>query len=450
MGQKLLAYLFYGFLVLMVIAALFLLKYQLEQKNIKQQQIDSRANVVSRVTTETTEQNTKQKSAPKKTTQSTAISPANSQPDPESTQSSLTYLAVYRQWQNAQACKPFFQHWQQFGIQADPTDMVRPAQKFYGMPDYLPNEKQPLVGAQRTTLNHWQKICHELVRDYGIFTDDNTANATLTNNIADSIEHLLLNKSPKTAKEQALHSTRNIAALWQNSFNHLERVLAGTNSLSADEIISIEDELDQLSRRKGALNAQFSNDLSDDEVDAIFTELASISDHETALAEQLNDQKLIDKEALTQAVNTFQSHDQKLNQSLHSRDADVFFEALHTIEGLYSYDLTILGFSRYRYNKADSYRITPDQMVLAYSEWQNSHLQDDALRYATHLYLCDLGWDCSSNSALMMQYCLRHYYTYPDACGVDVTRFYQQYLISTNRMIDVLNFKAILQDLYHD
>ncbi len=447
MGQKLLAY---GFLALVVIAAIILLKYQLDHKDIKQQQVNNHPNVVTQMDRETTTKISVEKSTDKKLTQNATSDTAELQLNTELSDNPLTYLDVYHQLQNAKACEPFFDQWQRDNIETDMTHIVRPTQKFYGMPDYLPNEKQPMTGGQNVLLKQWQQKCRILWDTYGTFDTRDKLNATVINDIPDAIKRHLLIISPKTTKEITLKNTQIITVQWQESFNNLEEVLVGDNSLPEEDIVVIEANLDQLRIHIGGLNARFTSDLSDDESRAIVEEINTNYAQKEELETLLKNQKVINEDALAQAVSNFQSYDQKLNQSLHSQYADVFFEALQAIEGWTKYNLTKLGFTYKRNSNADNYRITLDQMVLEHSEWQSPLLHSNDLRYATHLYLCDLGWDCGSDSAIMMYYCLRNLYTLPEACGLDVRTFYKEHLISPNRLPDVLTFKAILKDLYNE
>ena len=452
MSQKLLAYLFYGFLVLMVVAALFLLKYQLDQKDVKQQQIDSRANLVSRLDSEAIVKPALQQQANQVNSQTTISQQLESQPTQESADQPLTYLQVYRQLQKVQACQPYFRKWQAEGIKADLTNIVRPATRLFGAPDYLPTEPQPISAGQQTMLNQWQAICLNLWHEYGVFSLERTDLPTLVNDISTDIERFLNTLPTKTAKEIAIKNARKIAVQWQQSYKNLEQTLVGEDSVDEAQLLAWREEIERLKTLRTQISKEFRtiDNPSDEETNNMIEQQMELYEQITAIEKQITAQKAVNKDALAQAETAFESQNQALNKLLYGRDGDVFFEALRTLEGQQSNRITTIGFNYNRFGKANSYRVSPDQMVLENSQWQSTHTQSNTLKYAAHLYLCDIGWDCSSESIIMLQYCLFDVYTHPDACGLDLRTFYQRHLISTNHMMDIRYFKNIYTDLFYE
>jgi hypothetical protein len=49
-----------------------------------------------------------------------------------------------------------------------------------------------------------------------------------------------------------------------------------------------------------------------------------------------------------------------------------------------------------------------------------------------------------------MSYCLFGIYSYPAACGQSLPAFLQNHLISPNRWQDVMHFKNLYKELYHE
>ena len=167
MNQKLLARLFYGFLVFMVIVALFLLNYQVKQ-NKKREQTGNNINVVSRVDDADIEKTAQIAKQPIINVSSMDVKTQLVKDDTPVT-ASVSYLDVYRQLQTAQACRSFFEFWQRKGLDADITSMVRPPLKLYGDANYLSNEKAPLAAGQTEALKSWVYKCHQLWQAYGEF-----------------------------------------------------------------------------------------------------------------------------------------------------------------------------------------------------------------------------------------------------------------------------------------
>lgn len=454
MGQKLLAYLFYGFLVLMVIAALFLLKYQLGQKAVKQQQIDSRANVVSRMETESTVLLPNQKQTDKSLAQAKFSEKPENRLTKENANQPLTYLQFYRQLQQAQACQPLFKKWQAEGIKTDLQDIVRPAIRFYGEPDYLPNEPQPITGGQQTMLNQWQTICLNLWHDYGIFSLEQTNLPTLTNDITADIERLLNTLPTKTAKETAIKHVLKTARKWQQSFNQLTLAFEGEDSVDEAQLMAWNDEIQRLKTQRIEVSQEFRtiDNPSEEDINNITDQQTILYEQIRAIEKQIKAQKVVNKDTFAQAESAFESQNQALNKLLYSHDGDVFYEVLRTLEDHRDAgaSITSTGLSYTSSYKANSYRISPGQMVLEHSKWHTSFTQFNTLKFATHLYLCDLGWDCGADSVMMLRYCLLDMHSYAEACGLDVRTFYQQHLISANHMTDVEHFKNLYTDLFYE
>lgn len=448
MGQKLLAYLFYGFLVLMVIAALILLKYQLDQKDVKQQQIDSRANVVSRVDTEST-QTEHQKSTieqpDKKLISTTEETKKASQNDIEQ----LSYLDIYYQLKDAKTCQPIFYQWQTKGMQADLTTLVGSSYRYYDSPDYGDNEKPAITAEQQTLLKQWHDKCLALWQTYGDFDVKNKDQPTLISGITESIEHRLNNTATQTPHEIELKNVIKISLQWQQSYKALEQVLEGEDSLSELEMTDINNQINQLESQQNQLLFDLPDPAETDEsIDqATITEISHINKELRRLQNLRQEQKVINPELAQQHRNTFAAIDQQLFSYFNTSYGEVFYEALITVVGFENGRYIGSGYSRG--GEAKNQRITPVDMVLEANNISATRWYSEPLNAATHLYLCDLGMRCGSDSPLMFDYCLQDYQVFPDACGLSIRDFYKNHFISPNQWQDVQTFKNSYEDLFH-
>lgn len=450
MGQKLLAYLFYGFLVLMVIAAIILLKYQLDHKEIKQQQIESRANVVSRVDQseqhkpeyqpEASKSDGDSQSSRQQTVEKSHTNPSDNQ---------LSYLELYHQLKTAETCQPIFSHWLTQGLKADLSEIVTGPFRYYGNPFYSYNDKPPLTTGQQNLLQHWQQTCLNLWHTYGGTRSKSDDDPLTLPDISLAIEQRLNKTAAKTPREIKLKEVLKASNLWQQRYHDLEQALQGEDSLSEQELVDINHQIDQLKQQQQQLYLSINDDsTNNDDInhDAIIEELNLIDKTITELYDLLQQQKVINQEHVLQQQEHFNNADEHLFRFFYTNFGEVFYEAL----------TTIVGHNRVRYlgsgyslgGKAADLRITPVNMVLEANNRSRQPWYTESLNSATVLYLCDLGFDCSANSPLMFHFCLTDYPNYPDNCGLHVRDFYQRYFISPNQWSDVMTFKHSFEELF--
>lgn len=451
MNPKKLAMIFYGFIAAMLVLALILFNFQ--QRPAEKQHLSEKANVISRVDTfKSTETQSK---TPHKVVDLKSIqekSPKLETVDSDS--NSLTYLAVYQQLQTARVCKYFYRIWRQNSLEIDMSNSVGRPLYIYGETVYPGTEKVPLTPEQNDSLEHWVAQCYQLWQDYGVFDKEKT-NAIPLNDITEAISTKLLSITPRTGKEQKLKNTRQLAEQWTVSYQTLEKAYEGDDSLEPTAAQALYDELTALQEldeevKNQWFDAQRNNQPDSESLrDQHFDLLRQIK----ALENRIKEQKKINPDKLEQAILNFQSFDQAMNQTLRTKDADVFFEVVYTYNGKRAFVFNYLGFEHHStYSKpADKHRITPDQLVFESSGRINSSMNHGELRYAYHLYLCELGWDCGPQSPIVMNYCLIGIFgSYPDACGKDLFEFYREHLISPNRWQDVMVFKSLYKELFYE
>ena len=423
------------------------------QQNKQRQETKPVINVVTQVEADTTESNNrpaKQKIINLATIE-TGMHTEDSQASTAAT--ALSYLDIYQQLQAAKACSPFYQFWRRSGLEADLTALVRPPVKLYGQADYLPGEQAPLTTGQTETLVYWVKRCHGLWSDYGVFNaaDNNTIPI---NDITDTLSKKLLTTVPQSKKAMAIKKTRQLATQWQQSFAQLEATLAGEDSSHLSDLQLIHDEIEQLKQLREELRLQWLEARDSDEslAQSLKQQRIDLLQQIDQYENEINDQKVVNQEALQQVVADFERHDQSLNQSLYTDVAEVFYEALITFEGDSLYGFNHFGFAYHSDSTqpANQYRITPDQLVFEVSGRHNRLQHSFVLRYTAQLFLCDLGFDCAARSPIMMHYCLFGMQAYPAACGKNLKVFFQHDLISPNRLQDVLLFKKYYQDLFDE
>jgi uncharacterized protein YdbL (DUF1318 family) len=456
MNPKKLAIMFYGFIGAVVLLALYLLYFQ--QQQAKKQQASNAANVISQVETTAPEKN-QQKSPPKIINLQSIQDKRDQQAKEVIDTDKLSYLEIYRQLQTARACKFFYRDWRKRGLDADITTRVsRPVYK-YGQQVYSGTEQVPLTTGQQDTLEYWVMQCHQLWLDYGVFdqvkSDANLLNEIPLNDVVDEINKKLYSITARTSKEQALKKVIQLSDQWTTSYQALERAYEGDDSLEPTAAQAMYDELASLQQLDEEVKNQWfaasRNNQPDAETlrDQHFDLLRQIK----ALENRIKEQKKVNPDKLEQAILNFQTLDQAMNQALKTQDADVFFEVVYTFNGRRAYLFSYLGYEHHStYSRpADKHRITPDQMVYAASDQLLSRINHGELRYAFHLYLCELGWDCGPQSPIVMSYCLiGPLQSYPDACGQDLPQFYHAQFISPNRWQDVMVFKSLYQELFYE
>lgn len=444
MGQKILAYLFYGFLILMVIVAIILLKYQLDHKDIKQQQIDSRANVVTQADSyeATTDSSSTLKESGKQ--KEPAIpEPKNKSLQPEE-QTPLSYLDIYHQLQDAKACQPVFLQWQSNGSKAELESLINLPYSYYDDPVYESDPKPPITTAQKQLLQQWKDQCLNLWRLYGNYTQDLQDNQFLTTAIIENIELRLNNTLPKTKREQAIKQVLKLTKQWQLRFTELEQALAGENSLTEAELADIHNQIEQLSNEQFQIinNSQTALNSSDftDQISRINQEISELNDI-------LTQQKVKNPDTIQQAKAAFEAIDQQLFKHFYTAYGEVFYEALTTMVG--HDNLRYLGSGLNTGGEADHQRITPVNMVLEANNLRTNPWHRETINSATLLYLCELGMDCSATSRLMIDFCLTGYPSYPTGCGLTVPEFLRQQLISPNQWPDVQRLKNSYREIFN-
>ena len=167
------------------------------------------------------------------------------------------------------------------------------------------------------------------------------------------------------------------------------------------------------------------------------TEVENINRELFRLNNLIKEQKVPNKDKIKQLTQEFNAIDQQLFQFFFTDFGEVFYQALTTSTG--HLRLRILG-SGYGRGNQDNQTTSPVNLVLEDNNLNKGHWHISSLKSATHLYMCDLGWDCSADSPLMLEFCLFGYPTYPDSCGLNAHDFYRDIYISPNQWPDVSNF----------
>ncbi len=445
MGQKILAYLFYGFLILMVIAALILLKYQLDHKDIKQQQIDIRANVVSHSEKDSkspTESNTREKTESEQSSENMPLKADQELRQEEA--GTLSYLDIYRQLNQAKTCQPIFLKWQSDGSKADLESLISKPYTYYGDPIYQLDQKPPITTAQKQLLQQWKDQCLNLWRLYGKYTTDLQDNQFLIAAIEENIELRLNSTLPETKREQAIKQVLKLTGQWRHRFTELEQALSGENSLTEAELADINSQIEQLSDEQFQIiadsqTAQNNSNLTD--------QIARINQEISELNDILMQQKVKNPDTIAQAKAAFESIDQQLFKQFYTPYGEVFYEALKTVVG--HDNLRYIGSGYSAGGQASYQRITPINMVMEANNLRTNPWHRETVSSATLLYLCELGMDCSANSQLMINFCLTGYPSYPTGCGLTVHEFLRQQLISPNQWTDVQSLKNSYQEIFN-
>jgi hypothetical protein len=449
MNHKKLKVMLYGLIATVVIIALYIVS---QQPQSKQQKSSGTANVISRFDVAETKNElttTPKKNINIKSTQEKSNSVVN----PEVPKDQLSYLDVYRQLQSARACQVFYKFWQQQGLEADVTKRVSRPHHFHGQQAYSGTEQLLLTTEQYETLEFWVSQCYQLWLDYGVFDGDKATTIPI-NDVKETIHNKLVSMVAKTPKERALKQTRRLINNWLASFTTLEDALDGEDSLDLTTAQILYDELVTLQTLDDEVKAQWFEAQANNHPNA-----GSFRDQHFDLLRQIRDlefrikeQKVVNHEKLNQAQLDFQGHDQAMNQAFRTKDGDVFFEIMYAMEGGKNPAFMYFGYKHQSNHgsPANLYSISPDQLVYEASGHESAVLHQWDLRYATHLYLCDLGWDCGPNSPIVMNYCLIGLGSYPDACGQSLPQFYQQQFLSPNHWQDVMVFKTLYQELFYE
>jgi len=441
---------FYGFLLVVVILAVFLLNYQIQQ-NKHRTEAKSGANLVSHVGDDF-------RDVDSHAVKQNIINVAPREMDfvvadgeAPTTVLTLSYLEIYQQLQTAKACHPFYDFWRRNGLAADSRKIVRPPVKLYGTAVYPPGEQVPLSAGQTAALTDWVKRCYGLWLDYGVFNQSDNQSIPI-NDISETLTKKLLATVPQSKKGRAIKQTRQLAAQWQRSFAQLETTLEGEDSINQAEIDAVHDEVEKLKQLREDLRLQWMDVRYSDEslAKSLLQQRNDLRQQIHQYEVELESQKVLNQDALNQVLAGYQIQDQKLNQALYSDVAEVFYEALTTLENQQVYWLSLIGFANHSITTQalNQYRITPDQLVYEASGWQNRWLHSSDLRYAAQWYLCDLGMDCGPQSPIVMHYCLLGFSSSPRACGQNLQSFFYNDLISPNRLQDVLQFKNHYQELF--
>ncbi|MFK8011988.1 MAG: hypothetical protein AB8B80_08115 [Marinicellaceae bacterium] len=452
MNSKKLARLFYAYIGVVVLIALFLLYFQQQQK--KKTQNMGNPNVVTK--NEDAEAYDKTDIGAQKVINiKTVISESNKEIVKTESDDTLSYFEVYQQLQSARACEVFYRFWREQGLSADVASRVSRPHYFYGQQVYSGDEQVPLSGGQVETLNYWVRQCYQLWADYGVFDNSKTASLPM-NDVREAITQKLLTIAPVTNKEKALKNTRRLAVQWTNSFEQLEAAYEGEDSLEATAARALYDELENLQTLDDEIKSQWfaaqrNNHPGEESLrDQHFDLLRQIR----ALEQRIKSQKVPNQEKLEAALVDFQSFDQVMNNNMKTEFGDVVFEIVYALSGRQAFLFQYLGFEHAKSygskTKASQHRITPDQLMYAASGFENPTLHQWDIRYAMHLHLCDLGWDCGPQSPIIMNYCLFGLGSYPDACGQELQSFYNQYYISPSRLPDVLRFKSVYIELFDE
>ncbi|GAA4812193.1 hypothetical protein GCM10011365_25120 [Marinicella pacifica] len=446
MGQKILAYLFYGFLILMVIAALILLKYQLDHKDIKQQQIDNRANVVthndsrtqSSDSTDNKQTTTEETAATNETAQHVEAGPIIEQTD------KLSYLDIYHHRNQAKTCQSIFLKWQSEGSKTDLTQIISTPYVYYGDPIYKLDQKPPGTTKQKELLQQLKEGCFGLWYLYGDDNPNLQNEQFLTTAILENIE-LRLNKTPaKTPREKDIKQVLNLSLQWQHRFTELKQALTGDNSLTDAELTNINNQIQQLRDQQ----IQIVDDLPTRELNSDSSrQINQINQEISELNDVLKQQKVKNPDTIQQAKAAFEAIDQQLFKHFYTAYGEVFYEALTTMVG--HDNLRYLGSGLNTGGEADHQRITPVNMVLEANNLRTNPWHRETINSATLLYLCELGMDCSATSRLMIDFCLTGYPSYPTGCGLTVPEFLRQQLISPNQWTDVQSLKNSYREIFN-
>jgi len=141
-------------------------------------------------------------------------------------------------------------------------------------------------------------------------------------------------------------------------------------------------------------------------------------------------------------------------QQLNPDHLDAFIEAMNALEFSESFNLQLNPeFAKFTLKDAVQYvpeYIAPSQVLYEVSPIREATHYNILALPAGHLFLCQIGADCSAESPLVMELCLGQHFQpiHAAACGQDLVSFYQQAFLSPNQKTDVETVLALMETYY--
>lgn len=351
----------------------------------------------------------------------------------------LNYLELYRQYQWAQLCQPYFGvktrfHTDKsllFDYSAHYLARINARKRQMGEPETTPE-------AQLKTLDAYMVACEQAGAIAKLFEDSyqiNEDNGHITP--VKLLLHVLQDMDAETAKEQGIKTQliiKNDIATKQAEIIALHQ---GENTWTDAQIAAQEEEI------KNVMSQVVANSQNTDESEELKRLLKT-------LMQQLASQKQKDKTAIHQSISQLEVLFAQANAALNSTDFDVFYLAKTTSEMQEDYSgLGVLWYDFFRKEYGVDYT-TPGERMLQLLGMSERHVLNQAAVPAGVLYLCALGEDCSADGMLMTSYCLGFggFKMTEAACGKDLVTFYNSGYVTPALMQDVQLIMELMEVEY--
>lgn len=347
-----------------------------------------------------------------------------------------SYLAIYRRLEWAVVCERYYNFLSRSKINVS-ADFVTEFTKSYHNQEEIINENDPRVVEG---LNRYKTQCESLKTKVFAYAQVDGADAKNTHTVKLELQTLLDTTSAKTEKEKRIKSHVVMVQSFNRAQNELQKSYQESVQSEAENVKVLQRQMISLSEEMLALEERFDSEEALAEYQALISEINHIDD-------QWVESYKGKGEAYQIALSNVLHQWVEIQAHLVGSDPDVF--KLTKMASEWAHDPTSLGISvsAYRSEMIPNLNTPGEQMMEAFGI-SSFALFSEAANPAAILYLCGLGYDCGSESALAAQLCLVHFKEVPAACEVSVQDFYLKHALSPNLLDDVLTLYQWMEDNY--
>ncbi len=346
-----------------------------------------------------------------------------------------SYLAIYRRLEWADVCQRYYR----FAVRAQKNAASDFVSSFIKN-DHHGNTVTAIDPRVESGLTRYQSRCETLKSAVFAYSQVDETELTYSNTVLLELQKLLDTTPTKTKKEKHLKSHVVMVQVFNQAQEELQKSYRESVAAESEKAEFLQRQMMALSQEMMALAEWLDPQEALAAYEALITEINHIDD-------QWVESYKGKGEAYQNALSNVLGHWIEIQAHLVGSDPDVF--KLIKMASEWTRDVTRMGISVSAYrSELDLYLNTPGEQMMEAFGITSFALFSEAANPAAILYLCGLGYDCGSDSALAMQLCIKHYQEMPAACEVSVQDFYFNHALSPNLLEDVLTLYQWMEENY--
>lgn len=357
------------------------------------------------------------------------------------------YLLVYREWQQALQCEPYYhrEHANQGLLNIEDYMSLRQGRPM--------EQIEPWDDTQTSHFMDFLRRCEQLKKTtfgrLGIQQryPDYVGLGPYVYPVVSALKKELQRTPAKTPAEQSLKATLALKKQWLAVAAELLEVSKGMLLLDADQIAAMQQEINELSEQLEALDPSMeSAELMEQQIE-ILTPMIRLQN-------QIDQRGMVDTELRDAMVTQLLEMDTQLRDRLRSPHLDTFLEASQALEFTRDIDWRISTQKvPPEYVGATSFMpeyIAPSEVMFEMSGFKDRRYYDALIQPAALMWLCERGHDCSPTSAWVLNHCLGqpNLHHNPAACGLELPEFFKTQGWSQNQWTQAQPLWAMMENYY--